>query len=785
MRKFTALLALIILVGYFFSTPGLTYYVLAAEPFKAEEMGGLTEGTAEKSPDEDEIERREKEIGKVPEEEKKEPEGENGKGTEITADETENAEEIKSETEKEEIEEKIEKAEIEKKETEEEKTTEAAALALRKIVQEHTVIALVYLSDEYPVREEASYGSNEVITVLSGQQVQILDVVPDENGEMWMYVALYYQGIRYEGYIPRVYLACSDELFLEWESAHKQDFSTRTSFMAGRSTVQAYQDVEQFPDSYKGALNALKQTYPNWTFVKMNTNLDWNYVVSEEMKDGRSLIESSFPAYMQDGLYSENWAYASKGALEYYLDPRNGLNETDIFQHELLTYNASYHTQSAVQDFLKNTFMAGTAPKTALTYSHIFWTVGADLKVSPFHLACRVYQEQGKGDSPLISGTYPGYAGYYNFFNIGASGNTDQAVIESGLARAKKEGWSDGYSSIAGGADVISKNYILKGQDTLYLQKFDVDGSYDGMFWHQYMQNICAPSSEGRNIRKLYLNADSLNNTFVFKVPVYNNMPEEACSKPTVSYSVSLAPPAGYADTVIYLDGMGYAGVMRDGKCVVTAPDGNAETAVMYKYNESGVPVGMYVWTLKHNGSVYTAAAVPELQDILSYHGFSIRITGKSGIRFKTGVSAALRSQLAGNGTAGFTLKEYGTLVMNRANMGSYPLIKGGEKVLSGMSYGINAEGMPEDKIYETVSGRHRFTSVLVGLPSNQYKTEYAFRGYIILKKDGREVILYGPPVWRSIYSLAGQVLAGGQYGQGSDADLFLRQLIADADRAE
>ncbi|NLL76494.1 MAG: hypothetical protein GX235_04515 [Clostridiales bacterium] len=795
MRKFTALLAMVVLLGYLFPIPGFTCNVLAEEntlekiaqhgvPSNEEITESAATGMAEATRETEETateaaqtagETKETATGEV-EEAGGTEEAATGPGE--STDEIEEIDEIEEAAEiKDNAEEKIN--------TDKPKETGAEARsALQDILKERTVMALVYLSDEYSIRSEASYDSSEVVAVPSGQQVQIQGVSWDGNYEMWIYVTLYYRDAQYKGYIPRSYLACSDEVFLEWENSYNIKPSVKRSFAAKRSAVQAYMDIEQFPDSYKVALTVLKQAHPNWTFVKMNTNLDWNYVVSEEMKDGRSLIESSFPVYMQDGKYSENWSYASKGILEHYLDPRNGLNESGIFQHELLTYNESYHTQAAVQSFLNNTFMYGNAPNTSLTYANIFWTVGSGLKVSPFHLACRVYQEQGKGTSSLISGTYPGYVGYYNFFNIGATGNTEQTVIESGLARASKEGWTDGYSSIAGGAGIISKNYILKGQDTLYLQKFDVDGSYDGMFWHQYMQNICAPSSEGQNIRKLYSNANSLENTFVFKIPVYNNMPAQACPKPTVSYSISLTPPAGYGDANIYLDGIAYAAVWQDGKYVITAPDGKANTAVMYKYNESNVPIGMYVWRLKHNGTGYEATAVPELEDILSYHGFSIRITGKSGIRFKTGISSSLRSQLISQGAAGYVLKEYGTLVMNNANRAQYPLIKGGEKVLSGMSYGKSPDGVLEDKIYETVSGRHRFTSVLVGLPSNQYKTEYAFRGYIILTKDGTDVTLYGPTVWKSIYSLAKQVLTGGQYEKNSSADLFLNKLIEDADKA-
>lgn len=657
---------------------------------------------------------------------------------------------------------------------------EEARAALKDILGQHTVMALVYLSDTYPVNAEPSYDSAAVVTVPSGQQVQIQDVHIDNQYEAWAYVTLYYHETQYTGYIPRRYLACSDELFLQWETEWNMNPSQSMTYaLDDRSS---YPDIEQFPESYRTALTALKQAHPNWTFVKMNTNLDWNTVVANEMVDGRSLIPSSFPAYMQNGLYSKSWAYASKETLEYYLDPRNGLTESRIFQFEQLTYNASYHTEDAVQSFLASTFMSGMIPNMDMTYANAFWTTGSQLGVSPFHLACRVYQEQGKGTSPLISGTYPGYEGYYNYFNISASGQTDKEVYESGLAYAKNKNWTNGYLSIYGGAQVISANYILKGQDTLYLQKFDVDASYNGLYWHQYMQNICAPNSESSNIRKSYEQAGAIDNTFVFKIPVYNNMPAAACPEPVPSMDITLTPPSGYTDSVIYLDGAAYPAALKDGNYVVTAPDGNAKTAVMYFYNEKGVPKGMYVWELSYNG-IYTATPIPELENLLSYHGFSIRITGNAGIRFKTGISAPLRAQLLSGGVAGYTLKEYGTLVMTQANSQLYPFIKGGQKVASGMAYGQNADGSLLDAVFETVDNRYRYTSVLVNLPARQYKTDFAFRGYIILTKDGKDIILYGPPVSRSIYSLAEQLLDSGYYAPGSSADTFLRQLIEDADK--
>ncbi len=85
---------------------------------------------------------------------------------------------------------------------------------------------------------------------------------------------------------------------------------------------------------------------------------------------------------------------------------------------------------------------------------------------------------------------------------------------------------------------MISTNYILRGQDTLYLQKFNV--TTNGRYGHQYMQNIMAPASEAPNIKKAYSNTGALNNSFVFKIPVYNNMPASACSKPDTTDAITL-----------------------------------------------------------------------------------------------------------------------------------------------------------------------------------------------------------------------------------------------------
>lgn len=664
---------------------------------------------------------------------------------------------------------------------EEESYIQEARAALQTLLQEQPVMALVYLTDRYSVRSTPDAEGAEVISVSSGQQVLIRDVVLTQEYEPWVQVQLYSQDTEYTGYVERRFLACTDERFLEWEMLYGMNpYSMLMTVEEGGNAVNG---VADFPESYRGALEALAAAHPNWIFVRYDTNLDWSTVVENELVGGRSLIPASFPAYMQNGLYSKSWAYASEDTLEYYLDPRNWLTESGIFQFEQLTYNASYQTQEGIQNFLSGSFMQGNLPDEGVTYASVFYDTGVALKVSPIHLACRVYQEQGKnGTSPLISGKYPGYEGYYNYYNIGASGSTDEQVFVSGLEKAKKEGWNTVRASLAGGAQFVSKSYILRGQDTLYLQKFDVDSSYDGLYWHQYMQNICAPSSEGSNIRKLYAEAGALDNPFMFRIPVYNNMPETSCPKPVQSFDIVLTPPEGYGDPNVYLDGVAYEADVKNGNYVITAPDGSARTAVMYQYNESGVPTGMNVWLLDYDKTVYKTTEVPELRDLLTYHGFSIRITGRSGIRYKTGLAVENRQKLLSDGIQGYTLKEYGTLIMNNANRDTYPMVLGGQKVSRGVSYGTDNNGQHVDTIYEKVDGRYRYTAVFVGLPVEQYKTEFAFRGYITLTKDGQDITLYGPVMAKSIYGLSRQLLDMGVYPEGSETASFLQQLVNDAD---
>lgn len=415
--------------------------------------------------------------------------------------------------------------------------------AFSRLLANKDLMALIYHVDSYDARREAERGSLVAATLEIGQTVYIKGITITEE-DVWYHVQYWQNGVEGTGYVQSYYLAYSDEEWLAWEEEYLHPVLMSDTGEYGRPAcgMKAFSmmpygtddsDIAAFPKSYQSALQSLKDAHPNWTFVPMNTGLDFDASVTGEMKGDTSLIQktdSNAAKGWVGELKSAGWYYATRPAVVHYMDPRNFLTETYIFQFEQLTFNSSYHTEAAVQSFLNNTFMKGVLPDDdqGRTYAGAFYEIGKSRKLSPIHLASRVYQEQGKGTSGLISGTYPGYEGYYNFFNVNANGDSEKETIENGLKHAKEKGWDTRYKSLDGGAALIGLNFILKYQDTLYLQRFNVDkNSPYTLYTHQYMQNIQAPASEAISTKKMYENSGSLNSAFVFKIPVYENMPED------------------------------------------------------------------------------------------------------------------------------------------------------------------------------------------------------------------------------------------------------------------
>ena len=80
------------------------------------------------------------------------------------------------------------------------------------------------------------------------------------------------------------------------------------------------------------------------------------------------------------------------------------------------------------------------------------------------------------------------------------------SAVERGLWWASQSGsylrpWNSIEKSIRGGSVYYGDNYVKKGQDTLYLKKFNVQGS--NLYKHQYMTNVQAAAAEGLTLSKI------------------------------------------------------------------------------------------------------------------------------------------------------------------------------------------------------------------------------------------------------------------------------------------
>ncbi|WP_287238777.1 SH3 domain-containing protein [Ruminococcus sp.] len=392
-------------------------------------------------------------------------------------------------------------------------------------------------ADVLNVRSGAGTGYSKTGTVSYGDSLTILSETTDSSGAKWYKISCG----NVTGYVSAAYVQLT--------SSGSQGSSD--------ADFESYMTKQGFPESYKPYLRKLHEQHPKWIFTAQKLGVDWNTALKEECVVGRNLVHSSALASwksMEKGAYDFNggywygldgsWVAASKEIIMYYMDPRNFLNDTYIFMFENQSYDPSYQTESGVKTILADTFMSGsyTCPDTKkkYTYSQTFMDAAKKSGVSPYHLASRCRNEQGVNGAPQSLGTVKGYENYFNFFDIQAYATSTMTAAEMGCKYAKTTNptyllpWTNQYKSIVGGSIFLGTGYITKGQDTLYLQKFDMVDGGNGLYYHQYMTCVFGQANEAISLKNAY-SQDILNSAMEFKIPVYNNMPDKLCPKPTSS----------------------------------------------------------------------------------------------------------------------------------------------------------------------------------------------------------------------------------------------------------
>ena len=504
------------------------------------------------------------------------------------------------------------------------------------------------------------------VMLANAKLVTIIGEATASNGALWYQIRFDYKDqTNLKGYVYGSYLRI-------YTSAEDAEF-------------KAYLKEQGFPESYWESLTILHIQHPKWTFVAQKTGLDWETSVTKESSEALTYY-SRFTSWKNpvDGSYNwetdswigkdgSKWNTSSKEIVAYFMDPRNFLTERFIFMFETLQYNSSLQTLTGVKKRLSGTFMSGTLEDdSSKTYAQTFIDAAKASSTSPYMLVARCLQEMGtSGTSKIISGTVSGYENLYNYFDIGAYTTVEHDLITNGLIYASRTNetyllpWNTRYRSIVGGSIYVGNQYVAKGQDTLYLQKFNVQGSKP--YTHQYMTNVEAPMNEAGTTYTSYVNMGELENSFVFHIPVYTNMPETAAELPTAdgnpnpylkSLSVdsySLTPTFSY-NTLSYdiivpastgqvkisasaisskaaVSGTGTKTVAPGDntfKVVVTSEYGTKKTYVIniYRMETNETITSSYVFTVNGNAECYVIGAEAETS-VSTFLG-NIKVTGSS-----------------------------------------------------------------------------------------------------------------------------------------------------------
>ncbi len=298
-----------------------------------------------------------------------------------------------------------------------------------------------------------------------------------------------------------------------------------------------------FPESYCPYLFHLHTKYPAWNFKAENTGVSLTDAAEKE-KWLSALQTTNRNYYLNGNALEADYYYVNADVVKMFLDAQNSLFENIIFQFLDLESSKS---------IINDTAISAVATGNLANYKNEFKAAADKYGYNALHLLARSRQEGASNakyravtgtyttelnNDPSVTNvsTYEGknLDGYYNFYNIGAYPVPSMKLGAIGRGLAYAAGYIGGTSygrpwdtpakAIAGGAEFLKEQYVSKGQNTLYYEKFNV-GPNNGYsrYSHQYMTNIFAPVQEAKSIYSAYNKAGLLNSNFVFLIPVYTD----------------------------------------------------------------------------------------------------------------------------------------------------------------------------------------------------------------------------------------------------------------------
>lgn len=385
------------------------------------------------------------------------------------------------------------------------------------------------------VRSGPGTSYEKIGQVQKNSYIQITGITKNSKNEEWYRIDL--AGV--EGYVMKSYIKLDGAV-----TTPSPTVTAEPNAPIVTPTADEFENsIKNFPESYKIKLRELHKEHPTWKFTALDTKISWDVLLKNQCVTGRNLLQEpdAWKSFDEDAYDWKNnawysfdsgdWNQACSEVIAYYLDPRNFLDK-NIYQFLVLSDDGSTVSPDVINQIIKNTFMYDKNCDTDLSYAEGIIKAAKEAGASPYMLVARLLLEQGSKGNSLAHGYEIGGKKYYNHFDIGAYRHSGNSAIYNGAVYAKNKGWDTAYKALEGGAKFLVKSYVGVGQNTLYLQKFDVVDGGNGLYGHQYMTNILAANEEGATLRKTIENAGADKTELNFLIPVYKNMPDSTPALP-------------------------------------------------------------------------------------------------------------------------------------------------------------------------------------------------------------------------------------------------------------
>ena len=324
----------------------------------------------------------------------------------------------------------------------------------------------------------------------------------------------------------------------------------------GDGSDDSYITKSGFPDSYLSMLAELHEQHPSWKFTPVKTGLKWNDAVAKMTANPgvntiwysytpayKSVVEGRYN-YLTDTYSGGKFPAASEKAVKYFMDPRNFLNERNVFLFEDRTYH-DYQKLGIVKKILRRN-------EVLLEHAKVFQSTGKKYNISPMYLASKSFAELGTS-AFMMDGHKFKYGGVkykdcYNAYNIGASDSLDAVggLIYANGGKASKDyapgpatsygrKWDTPSKAIRGGAKFLNSSFIKNNQATAYTEHFNVLNGISAVGTHVYMTALNGGISIAGQISEKYSDYDIFDKLLEFYIPVYKKMPSSPCGRPSAS----------------------------------------------------------------------------------------------------------------------------------------------------------------------------------------------------------------------------------------------------------